>query len=507
MSTGSGALAVAAVAIAAVAWIVGGAVAAACFTAGVVLAAVPLVTVLRRRDLDLDAVRSRQHRVDSILRSATEHAVIAIDLGGTITFFSEGAERLLGHTSEAMLGVPLVSTVHTPREIEHRMAELMTSDPLEAVIAVASGGRPDTRPWTYRRRDGSTVPVVVTVSPQFDCDDRFVGFVIVANDVSDQRRFEDYVADSLARERAVFAQLRASNDLRSEFVSSVSRELRTPLTNVLGYTEVLLAGDLGGLGDEQSEALRSVDRNSMRLLRTVDDLLALTEMSQPVTDSAPVEVDLRTIVDDARLAVGLDAERNGVEIVPRRPDGAIDDTIDGAIDDTIVWGDADRLGRALVNVFGNAIKFSSGGGVVEYSVTAESNVDDGIARIVVSDNGPGMTRQELDRAFSRFRLDERDQSAQGHGPGLGLPIAKGIVEQHGGQIAIRSRLGVGTEVTIELPLAINGPARTATNHFALAPVAGAATATLVTAASPHGQSDVRTAARASTIQPTTGEET
>jgi signal transduction histidine kinase len=237
------------------------------------------------------------------------------------------------------------------------------------------------------------------------------------------------------------ARLRELDGLKDEFISLVSHELRTPLTSIRGYVELLL--DEEGLDEEQRRFLAVVDRNSERLLELVSDLLFLAQVDAGKLTFELGPVDLEELVAECVESALPAAAAKGV---------AVASTIDHlpALD-----GDRARLAQVLDNLISNAIKFTPAGGRVEVRLAAA----DDTAVLEVEDTGLGLREDELARLFERFFRSSRATEHAIPGTGLGLTIAKTIVERHGGRIALESAVDVGTTVRVELPLSQRGVER------------------------------------------------
>lgn len=230
-------------------------------------------------------------------------------------------------------------------------------------------------------------------------------------------------------------RLRELDRMKDEFVSLVSHQLRTPLTSIRGYVELMLEHD-HDLTPEQLRFLGVVDRNAHRLLDLVNDLLFLAQVDAGRLEIEHTEVDfaglVRECVDTTRpiaASRGVTLE-SSVDVVPP------------------LAGDASRLAQVLDNLVMNAIKFTPAGGRV--SVRLEATLESAV--LTVEDTGLGMSPGDLEQVFERFYRSSRAIANAVPGSGLGLPIAKAIVDRHGGRISIDSREDHGTTVRLELPL-------------------------------------------------------
>jgi signal transduction histidine kinase len=247
-------------------------------------------------------------------------------------------------------------------------------------------------------------------------------------------------ADAEAAQQALSEQnerLRELDRLKDEFISLVSHELRTPLTSIRGYLELLLDGGAGDLTDDQSRFLSVVDRNSKRLMHLVGDLLFLAQVEAGKLTLELEEIEIDDIVTESVEAAKPIADDKGIAL------RASLESIPSMV------GDRARLGQLLDNLVSNALKFTPSGGSVDVCVS----LDGGEAVIEVVDTGIGIAPSDQAHLFDRFfRSSEATQRAI-PGTGLGLTIAKTIVERHGGSIEVESAAGEGTTMRIRLPLA------------------------------------------------------
>ena len=238
-------------------------------------------------------------------------------------------------------------------------------------------------------------------------------------------------------------ELKNAETLRREFVANVSHELRTPLTSIRSYAETLSDGsDMPP--EMQKEFLGVIVNESDRMTKIVQDLLDLSKFDSGAWALKFERFDLEQSVRDVYAAVALDARRRGhivnLELEWRLPR---------------IVGDRSRIEQVLMNILSNAVKYTPEGGTIEISTgTLESMV-----WIRVQDSGIGIPEADLPRVFDRFYRVDKARSRASGGTGLGLSIAHEIVERHGGRMDIESKEGVGTTVTVYLP--VDGPAEDA----------------------------------------------
>lgn len=233
------------------------------------------------------------------------------------------------------------------------------------------------------------------------------------------------------------ARLKAARQMQTDFVANVSHELRTPLTALKGGIETLR----DGAADDPTARDRFLDTLAVetdRLIRLVNDLLLLSRLDSDALTLHKTHIDPRTLIEAAVERLRSQAEARDVHVQIEMPPDA-----------PAIYADFDRLIQVLLNLLDNALKYSPSGGIVTVLYRAE----DKSAYIEIRDQGIGIAPEELPRIGERFyRADKARSRAQG-GSGLGVAIARALVERHGGVLRLESRLGQGTTATILLPLA------------------------------------------------------
>ncbi|MGX5357947.1 sensor histidine kinase [Kocuria sp. KH4] len=232
-------------------------------------------------------------------------------------------------------------------------------------------------------------------------------------------------------------ELVAALQAKDDFLAGVSHELRTPLTSIRGYTELLAMDD--GLPGHVRSGLEVIERNADQLLVLVEDLLGT---AGSVLEPQLVAADLVQVVEQSVAAAGPKAAAGGVDLrveAPRR---------------LVLECDPVRIGQVLDNLLSNAIKYSPSGGPVTVSITPAGRA----VQLRVADRGMGMRPQDAEEVFGRFFRSANARMSAIPGLGLGLAVARKIVERHGGGIRCESELGEGTVFTVVLPLAGPGAA-------------------------------------------------
>jgi PAS domain S-box-containing protein len=350
------------------------------------------------RTKDLEQL-SEQHQ--RILASVGE-GIFGVDRQLRISFVNPASAKLLGWDAEELLGQDACQALCSEQHDECLVSMVMA---LGEVVAQSER--------SYRRFDGTDFPVEVTASPM--AGPRGVdGAVVVFRDIT---------------ERTVL------DEMKRQFVSAVSHELRTPLSAIRGSLEMLADGDTGVLPERAQHVVDVGARGTERLTRLVNDIIDIERLEAGTFDIRPRPEDLGPLVVDAVDSLRPIAGERNVTIEVGEVDGS-------------TLCDADRIVQALVNLVGNALKFTQPGGTVHVSTTTLDHE----LLVSVRDEGRGIPTEEFETIFERFHQVQQADGRKLGGTGLGLPITKAIVERHGGRIWVESEVGTGSTFCFTLPL-------------------------------------------------------
>jgi len=375
------------------------------------------------------ASRESEQRLRVTLESIGD-AVIATDVRGRVAYMNPVAEALTGWRRADAQDLPLDQVFRIVNEFSRDVVESPVSKVMRdgGIVGLANH-------TVLIARDGSERPIDDSGAPIRDADGSLMGVVLVFRDVT-ARRLSEQARERLLRAEAERESAEGASRAKDEFLAVVSHELRSPLTAALSWVE-LLKGDALADGGQRTRALDTVERNLRHQSVLVSDLLDVSRIiaSKLVLERVPTDVATlaRDVVNEHRRL----AEPAGVALrhEPGKP--------------VIALVDPARVRQVLSNLLSNAIRFTPAGGEVQIELAAdEKDVD-----IVVRDSGRGIPARLLPFVFERFRQGDSGPGREHGGLGLGLAIARHLVEGHGGSIEAQSEgEGRGATFRVRLPL-------------------------------------------------------
>ncbi|MEO6203826.1 MAG: response regulator [Mycobacteriales bacterium] len=367
--------------------------------------------------------RERERRLSGVLEAASD-AFVSIDTRGLVTAWNPQAAGLFGRSEQDALGKRLSELV-VPEE--HRAAH-------EAGLARhAAGGEAHvvgTRiEITALAGDGHVFPVELAIWAHEDGS----GYSAFLHDISDR------VAAQIELEGARDDAL-AGSRLKSEFLANMSHEIRTPMNGVIGMSGLLLQTDLDV---EQRDFAETVRSSAEALLTVLDDILDFSKIEAGKLDVESIDFDLRAVVEESTTLLAARAHEQGLELTclvdPDLP--------------AVLKGDPGRLRQVLLNLLGNAVKFTSTGEVSVEVRVLDSDEQQVVVELEVRDTGIGMDPQTLDRLFEAFSQADASTTRRYGGTGLGLAISRQLVELMGGALSVASEPGSGSSFTARLSFA------------------------------------------------------
>ncbi len=386
------------------------------------------VTEPRRQEALLKAGALRK----AILNSAN-FSIIATDEKGIIQLFNLGAERMLGYTAAEVVNRNNPSDMHDPQEVMARARslsrELSTSitPGFEALAYKASRGIEDSYDLTYIRKDGSRFPALVSITALRDDHDEIIGYLLIGADNSMRKQVEtELTAAKAAAEKANLA--------KSDFLSSMSHELRSPLNAILGFAQ-LMESDTTPQTPTQKESTAQILQAGWYLLDLINEILdlALIESGKLLLSLEAMALD--EVMLDCQAMIEPQARQYGITM----QFGPIDKPC-------FIHADRTRVKQILVNLLSNAIKYNRPGGAVEVECAVKSAER---IRVSIKDTGLGLSPEKLAQLFQPFNRLGQEASGQ-EGTGIGLVMTKRLVDLMGGVIGVESTAGAGSVFWVEL---------------------------------------------------------
>lgn len=379
-----------------------------------------------------DYTRFRAERRYRDLLEAAPDAIIEVDADGRILTMNAVTEKSFGYTRDELLG---------------QSVDILVPDHVHAKHAGHRAGyraHPVTRPMgtglqlNGRRKNGTTFPVEISLSPVKSEE----GFRVTAviRDITARREIEERIQNiqsNYTRElEARNQEVERANRAKSEFLANMSHELRTPLHTVIGFSELLAEELKGPLNADQQRFVNHIHKDSQHLLALINEVLDLSKIEAGKLQLRKEALELGAVIEDVIASIRPRAVEGQIQIETRvQPPLSVD-------------GDRIRVKQILYNLLSNAVKFTPKGG----SVRVEAEPDGDFARISVVDTGIGIPREEQKSVFDSFHQVGATTVGVREGTGLGLPITKRLVEEHGGSIWLESEPGEGSRFSFTIPL-------------------------------------------------------
>lgn len=371
---------------------------------------------------------------------STDDAIIGKTLDGIVTNWNKGAERMFGYRADEMIG--------------HSIATLMPGDRLSEVREILEKIRRGEFLKHYetvrRCKDGRLIDVSVTVSPLKNQQGEIIGASKIARDITEHKRAEIELTryrdqlEETVRQRTLELLLtcdaaEAANKAKSVFLANMSHELRTPLNAILGFSALMRKNP--ALQEDDRRNIEIINRSGEHLLTLINDVLEMAKIEAGRIQLEEATFDLGGMLCDVKDMMQVRAKEKNLEL-------SIDQSSDFP---RYIVGDQARLRQVLINLVGNALKFTQHGGVTIRLGTKNNTVSHLL--IEVDDTGPGIAKEDQKRIFEPFV--QLGKSADNKGTGLGLSITRQFVQLMKGSLSLKSTPGKGSLFRIDLPL---GPA-------------------------------------------------
>jgi PAS domain S-box-containing protein len=389
---------------------------------------------------------NQEKRVERALRhlaaivESSENAILSKTLEGVVTSWNPGAERIFGYKAHEMIGTP--------------MARLIPADRLEEepqiLARLKNGERVDHFETVRVAKDGRRLPVSVTISPIKDAAGKIVGASTIVLDLTKQHQAEErHNSERLRGEQQlqiVNQELQkaklvadAANLAKSRFLANLSHEIRTPMNAILGYTQLMLRDP--NLGAEAKGNLNVINRSGEHLLSLINSVLDMSKIEAGRAELRPSAFSARRLVDNLANMFRLRAGAKGLQFEVSLQGESLPH----------LMGDEGKINQALINLLGNAIKFTDRGGV-KLDVTLEPSGGHQVwLSACVEDTGPGISKQDAEQLFQPFTQSKGSLNTS-EGTGLGLAISREHARLMRGDLTLTSVPGRGSIFRFRVPL-------------------------------------------------------
>src|SRR3954451_14958904 len=366
-------------------------------------------------------LRDQQFYTRSLIESNID-AIMTTDPSGIITDVNKQMEALTGCTRDELIGAPSKGYFTDPDRAE------------AGIKLVLSQKKVTDYGLTTRARDGKKTVVSYNATTFYDRDRTLQGVFAAARDVTERKRVEV----ELQQAKAV---AESASRTKSDFLASMSHEIRTPMNAIIGTADLLAKTQLS---PQQSKYVQIFRRAGDNLLHLIDDILDLSKVETSQIDLDGAGFSLKDLLEKVTEMVVVRADEKGLalvcEVAPKVPTNLI--------------GDPTRLRQVLLNLLGNAIKFTESGEVALRVTSDAASTVPGALQFTVSDTGIGIAGEKLGAVFERFTQADSSTTRRYGGSGLGLTISKRLVELMGGRISVESAVGKGSIFAFAVPLGI-----------------------------------------------------
>ena len=398
----------------------------------------------------------------AILEAATQLSIIATDLSGNITLFNRGAENLLGYAPGEMMGQP-VDRLHLPEELQQYAMKLAIKTPGPPAAATVFDQHVKQQmvhasEWTYLCKNGTHLPVNLSVTAFYNARGTMKGYLFTAMDMSSQKQMQQELVQAMeAAETA--------NASKGDFLARMSHEIRTPMNGIIGMAYLM---EKTSLTRTQKNYLDKILSSAKTLLNLINDILDFSKIDAGKLTLESIEFQLEDVLVDLYNTIGFQAEEKGLEFLFHMDDSLPPKLI----------GDPLRLGQILINLAGNAIKFTPAGDIIVSvngektgtgpdtdSATGDTTHKTGppapdssgnlpwmMLTFSVKDSGIGLAPDQLDHLFEAFSQADGTITRKYGGTGLGLSICSQLVQMMGGQIRVDSTPGKGATFTFTVKM-------------------------------------------------------
>jgi len=360
--------------------------------------------------------------IQSTALNAAANAIVITDREGHIEWVNPAFTKLTGYTFEEITGAnprSLKSGKHDAAFYKNLWDTILAGEIWQGEII-------------NKRKDGSEYTEEMTITPVKAQNGEIIHFIAIKHEITERKKFEVELTKAKA-------EAEQANLAKSEFLSRMSHELRTPMNSILGFAQLM---DMGELNPAHKKGVDHILKSGKHLLNLINEVLDLSRIEAGQLSISLEPVQLNPIISETMDIVQLLAEERNIKL----------ELADSPVNDLFVKTDRQKLKQVLLNLINNAVKYNRIGGLVKIECSSQMGVGNGdyIIRISVTDTGKGIAPEEIHKLFNPFQRIGAEIS-EIEGTGLGLAVAKKLIEAIGGKIGVESESGKGSTFWVELP--------------------------------------------------------
>lgn len=424
-----------------------------------------VVKQFEKTELMLRRFQTANAQLQAVLDAATQLSIISTDLEGKITLFSRGAVNLLGFEQNEMIGNQNIAYIHRNDELRryaHRITGIMpyAANAVKVFELHVKQKIFQTSEWTYIRKDGTHLPVNLSITPFYNAGGIMKGYLFTAMDITVHKQMENELIQAMK-------SAEAANASKGDFLAKMSHEIRTPMNGILGMAHLMRKT---ALSSKQNNYLDKILNSANTLLNLINDILDFSKIDAGKLSLETINFNLNDLLSSLASTIGLQAEEKGLELLFR-----IDDDVPSNL-----IGDPLRLEQILINLCSNAVKFTETGEIMISVCLTHGQKDDEkkqsipgalndkiemqpdfekinsdneiMLKFSVTDTGIGMLPEQVDFLFQPFSQADDSITRKYGGTGLGLSICRQLTEMMGGKIWVNSSPGKGSTFTMTVKL-------------------------------------------------------
>jgi PAS domain S-box-containing protein len=356
--------------------------------------------------------------------ASMEQGVVFIDDQNRIAYLNPAAEKIRNIKIDQVMGDSILDC--HPQKVHLKV--------LQIIEDLRSGQMKGHQRMNIQMVEGKFYDN--TYSAIWGPDNKYLGVIVVTQEVTQRKQTEDKLKEALKKLEIANEELKRIDQMKDDFLSNISHELKTPMISVMGYIGMILKEKVGSLNEQQRKFLEISYKNLLKLGKNIDDLLDLAELGIQKESWVFEPIDLIKVIEFSCSTIEPLAKEHQIQLEAQLPSEPVK-----------ISGVEDKLNQLFDNLLTNAIKYNRQGGKIRVSCDQDSE----FVFTRIADTGIGISHQSLEEVFTRHFQEKTKPLGNAKGLGIGLSLVQEIVKLHRGEIQIESELGKGTTFTVRLP--------------------------------------------------------